>query len=155
MTFLFRPSPPPEIDPILEINSRIRIPLREFDFQFSRSSGAGGQNVNKVNTKATLRWDVAGTESLPGEVRRRFMEKFRRRITGEGELVMSSQRFRDQGRNVADCIEKLRGMLEEAARRPKKRTATKPTRGSKERRLKEKHEHSGTKKTRGRVRADD
>lgn len=140
---------------MLEINSRIKIPLREFDFQFSRSSGAGGQNVNKVNTKATLRWDVAGTGSLPEEVRGRFLEKFRRRITLEGELVLSSQRFRDQGRNVADCIEKLRVMIEEAARRPKKRTATKPTRGSKERRLKEKHLRSDKKKRRGHVRADD
>lgn len=140
---------------MLEVNNRIRIPLREFDFQFSRSSGAGGQNVNKVNTKATLRWNVTGTGSLPGEVRRRFLEKFRRRITLEGELVLSSQRFRDQGRNVADCIEKLRVMIEEAARRPKTRTATKPTRGSKERRLKEKHLRSDKKKARGHVQADD
>jgi ribosome-associated protein len=140
---------------MLEINSRLRIPLREFDFQFSRSSGAGGQNVNKVNTKATLRWDVAGTGSLPEEVRRRFFDKFRRRINLEGELVMSSQRFRDQARNVAECIEKLRVMLEEVARRPKKRTATKPTRGSKERRLKEKHQRSNIKKARGHVQADD
>ena len=140
---------------MLEINNRLKIPLREFDFQFSRSSGAGGQNVNKVNTKATLRWDVAKTGSLPEEVRRRFLDKFRRRITLEGELVMSSQRFRDQGRNGADCIEKLRVMIEEVAQRPKRRSATKPTRGSKERRLKEKHQRSGTKKTRGRVQADD
>ncbi len=140
---------------MLEVNSRIRIPLREFHFRFSRSSGAGGQNVNKVNTKATLRWGVAGSASLPGDVRERFCERFRRRITGEGELVVTSQRFRDQGRNVADCLEKLRGMLEEVARPPKKRAATKPTRGAKERRLKKKHEHSDKKKTRGRVRTDD
>jgi len=68
---------------------------------------------------------------------------------------MSSQRFRDQARNVAECIEKLRVMLEEVARRPKKRTATKPTRGSKERRLKEKHQRSNIKKARGRAQADD
>ncbi|HJP14271.1 MAG: alternative ribosome rescue aminoacyl-tRNA hydrolase ArfB [Nitrospinota bacterium] len=140
---------------MLEVNSRIRIPLREFHFRFARSSGAGGQNVNKVNTKATLRWRVAGSASLPGDVRERFLVKFRRRITGEGELVLTSQRFRDQGRNVADCLAKLMGMLEEVARPPKRRAATKPTRGAKERRLREKREHSDKKKTRGRVRADD
>ena len=136
---------------MLEVGRRIRIPLREFHFQFARSSGAGGQNVNKVNTKATLRWDVEDSESLPEDLRERFCAKYRRRISREGELVLSSQRFRDQGRNVADCLEKLRGMLEEVARPVKKRKATKPTRSSKERRLKEKHLRSEIKKKRGRV----
>ena len=96
---------------MLVINRRIRIPLREFDFQFARSGGPGGQNVNKLSTKAILRWGVERSPSLPEDVRERFCARFRRRITREGEFVLTSQRFRDQGRNVADCIEKLRNLM--------------------------------------------
>ncbi len=124
---------------MLIVNSEIRVRLREFRFSFSRSSGAGGQNVNKLNTKATLRWEVARSQGLPKDVRARFLERYRRRITADGELVLTSQRFRDQGRNVADCLEKLRGMLDAVARPPRPRKATKPTRASVERRLSSKH----------------
>ncbi len=140
---------------MLIINRRIRIPLREFDFQFARSGGPGGQNVNKVNTKAILRWEVERSPSLPESVRERFLARFRRRITREGEFVLTSQRFRDQGRNVADCLEKLREMLEEVSRPPVKRKPTKPSRGAKERRLKEKHQRGEKKKRRSRVRGED
>ncbi len=124
---------------MLVVDRRLRIPLREFRFSFSRSSGAGGQNVNKLNTKATLRWEVASSQGLPDHVRTRFLERYRRRISADGELVLTSQRFRDQGRNVADCLEKLRGMLAAVARPPRTRRATKPTRSSVERRLSSKH----------------
>lgn len=120
---------------MLIVNDKIRVRLREFRFSFSRSSGAGGQNVNKLNTKATLRWEVASSQGLPDHVRTRFLERYRRRISADGELVLTSQRFRDQGRNVADCLEKLRGMLAAVARPPRTRKATKPTRSSVERRL--------------------
>ena len=129
----------PIITRMLSVNARLRVPLREFNFRFSRSSGPGGQNVAKVSTRATLRWRVATSPSLTAGVRERFLQRYHRRISSEGELILSSQRFRDQGRNVADCLEKLRGMLEEVARPVKKRKVTKPTRSSKERRLKEKH----------------
>lgn len=120
---------------MLIVNTEIRVRLREFSFSFSRSSGAGGQNVNKLNTKATLRWEVARSQGLPDAVRTRFLERYRRRITTDGELVLTSQRFRNQGQNVADCLEKLRGMLAAVARPPRTRRATKPTRSSVERRL--------------------
>jgi ribosome-associated protein len=120
---------------VLEVDSRIRIPLREFDFSFARSSGAGGQNVNKVNTKATLRWAVARSPSISEGVRERFRTRYRRRITNEGELVLTSQRFRDQGRNVADCLEKLRDMLAEVEHAPRPRKKSRPTRAARERRL--------------------
>ena len=120
---------------MLIVNTEIRVRLREFSFSFSRSSGAGGQNVNKLNTKATLRWEVARSQGLPKDVRARFLERYRRRITADGELVLTSQRFRNQGQNVADCLEKLRGMLAAVARPPRTRRATKPTRSSVERRL--------------------
>ncbi len=104
--------------------------------------------MNKVNTKATMRWNVLGSPELPAAVRERFVARFARRITQEGELVMSSQRFRDQGRNVADCLEKLRTMLAEVAIAPRRRKPTKPTRGSRERRLKDKRARSRQKQQR-------
>jgi ribosome-associated protein len=125
--------------PVLTVNSRIQIRHEEFTFTFVRSSGPGGQNVNKVNSKAVLRWPVMQSPALPAEVRQRFVARFGRRLTGEGELVLSSQRYRDQGRNVADCLDKLKSMLAAVAARPVVRKPTKPTRGSITRRL----EHKG------------
>ena len=127
---------------MLVVNHKISIPLREFSFTFSRSSGPGGQNVNKVNTKATLRWPIAKTTHLPDGVRERFVSKYARRITSDGDLVITSQRFRDQGRNVADCLSKLRQMLENVADQPKQRKPTRRTRASKERRLNAKRRQS-------------
>ncbi|MBN1588413.1 MAG: aminoacyl-tRNA hydrolase [Pirellulales bacterium] len=120
---------------MLVVTPRLKIPLKEFQFTFVRSSGPGGQNVNKVSTKAQLRWPVVESPSLPEAVRGRFQAKFRRRITADGDLLVTSQRFRDAGRNVADCLEKLRAMLLEVAAAPKTRRPTKPTRASKRRRL--------------------
>ena len=94
--------------PVLTVNSRIQIPHQEFTFTFVRSSGPGGQNVNKVNSKAVLRWPVMQSADVAGEVRQRFVARFGRRLTGDGELVLTSQRYRDQARNVVDCLEKLK-----------------------------------------------
>ncbi len=137
---------------MLHVAPEIEIPLREFHFSYSRSSGPGGQNVNKVNTKVTLRWGVAGSHSLSDAVRARFLARYRRRITADGELVLTSQRFRDQGRNTADCLEKLRLMLAEVARPPRPRRKTRPSRAARERRLRQKRLRSETKQGRGRVR---
>ncbi len=120
---------------MLIVDERICIPLRELRFDFARSSGPGGQNVNKVASKAVLHWDVTRSAALPDCVRERFVAKYRRRISKEGKLVLQSQRFRDQGRNVAACTEKLRQMVLDVAAPPKRRRPTRPTRGSIERRL--------------------
>jgi ribosome-associated protein len=135
---------------MLVVNPRLKIPLAEFQFTFARSSGPGGQNVNKVNTKALLRWPVVDSPSLPDAVRHRLLSRQRRRITTEGDLLIVSQRFRDAGRNVADCLERLRVMLLEAAAAPKPRRPTRPTRASVRARLDRKRRHSQRKHARRR-----
>lgn len=130
---------------MLVVNSQLRIPLSEFQFSYARSSGPGGQNVNKVNTKATLRWPVMTSPSLPEDVRRRLLARHASRVTSQGELVVTSQRSREAGRNAADCLEKLRQLLIQVATPPKRRRPTRPTRGSVQRRLQGK-QHQARKK---------
>jgi ribosome-associated protein len=141
--------------PFLAVDARIRIPLRELAFRFARSGGAGGQNVNKVSSKAALRWDVRGSASLPSGVRDRFLLRFRNRITADGILVLQSQRYRDQGRNVADCLEKLRAMLLEVASEPEPRRPTRPAAAVREKRLREKRARAETKRRRSRKALED
>src|SRR5206468_3501507 len=100
---------------MLEIDHQLRIPEEEFDWSFVRSGGPGGQNVNKVASKAVLRWDVDQTPSLPDEVKARLRSQQAGRITTEGVLIVSSQRSRDQERNRQDCLDKLRAMVLQAA----------------------------------------
>jgi ribosome-associated protein len=115
-----------------------RLPHRELHFTFARSSGPGGQKVAKVETKAVLRWDVGASRALPAAQLARFRARFARRISGEGVLVLSSQRHRTRERNVADCLAKLEAMLAEVATPPKQRKPTRPSRSARERRLAEK-----------------
>jgi ribosome-associated protein len=113
----------------------IAIPDAELVERFVRSAGPGGQNVNKVATAVELRFDVAGSPSLPEAVRARLLARRDRRMTGEGVLVLSAQRFRTQERNREDARERLAHLIEGGLRAPKPRFATRPTRASKERRL--------------------
>jgi ribosome-associated protein len=133
---------------MLVVNSRIRIPPSEFEWTYVRSSGPGGQNVNKVNSKAVLRWNVVRSLSLPADVRERFLVRYRSRITTEGDFILSSQRYRDQGRNAADALEKLTALVAAVAVPGKKRRPTKPTRASARRRVETKQARSRTKKMR-------
>jgi ribosome-associated protein len=133
---------------MLIVSSNVRIPLEEFAFTFVRSSGPGGQNVNKVNTKAVLRWAINASPSLPEPVRQRFLAQFGTRVTNDGDLVLSSQRFRDQSQNQRDCLDKLREMLAAVAVAPKRRRKTKPTKGSVVRRRDEKRANSQKKQNR-------
>ena len=133
---------------MLIVNDRVQVPLKELQFTFARSQGPGGQNVNKVNSKAMLRWPVSKNRSLPEDVRQRFLQRFKRRITREGELVLTSQRFRDQGRNIADCLTKLRVLLADVAQPEKKRRTTRPSAGSKMRRRRQKEATSKKKQLR-------
>ena len=133
---------------MLEITPAIAIPDDELIERFVRASGPGGQNVNKVSSAVELRFDAALSPSLPEEVRARLLARRDRRITGEGVIVISAQRFRTQERNREDARKRLAALIEAALRVPKKRIATKPTKGSKERRLIGKRERSQVKSTR-------
>ena len=133
---------------MLTVNSRLQIAVAEFAFEYARSSGPGGQNVNKVNSKATLRWTPSKSASLPEDVRQRFLSRYGAKLTTSGELLITSQRYRDQGRNVDDCLEKLRVMVASVAVPPVRRKKTKPGRAAKERRLQEKRVDSQRKSQR-------
>lgn len=133
---------------MLQISPSIAIPDEELVERFVRSSGPGGQNVNKLSTAVELRFDAANSPSLPDEVRARLLARRDRRITDEGVIVLSAQRFRTQDRNREDARERLAELIRAALVVPKKRVATKPSRASKERRLTSKRERAGVKRER-------
>src|SRR3954449_9613705 len=139
---------------MLVINDRIAIPDSELEWTYVRSGGPGGQNVNKVASKAVLRWNVAASAALPDDVKARFLAQQRSRVTTDGDLVLTSQRFRDQERNRQDCLEKLEGLIIRASVRPKPRKPTRPTRGSREVRLEDKRRRGATKSRRRRPDAE-
>ena len=140
---------------MLKIDDRISIPLKEFSFSYARSPGPGGQNVNKVNTKVILKWDLSRTSCLPETVMKRLTQKYSRRISKTNELIVTSHRFRDQGRNIADAINKLRELVLSVAAEPKKRKPRKKSKASNRRRLEEKRRNSDKKQMRSKPRMGD
>ena len=127
---------------------KFKIPSTELIFSFSRSSGPGGQNVNKVNTKVTLQWNVFINTSLPKDVLERFIEKYKNKLSQDGVLTLVSQKGRSQNLNVIDVVEKLHTMINSVAVPPKERKATKPSRAAVNKRLNEKKSHGDKKKSR-------
>jgi len=129
---------------------KVVIPPEALEWQFARSSGPGGQHVNRTSSKAVLRFDARHSPHLPEDVRRRLLERERPRLTRNGFLVITSQRHRDQPKNVADCLAKLSVMIERALVVPKVRRRTRTPRAVVARRLEGKRRRSATKRLRGR-----
>lgn len=134
----------------LRIAARIVIPLREVELRYARSGGPGGQNVNKVASKAVLRFDLRASPSLPEPARQRALSRLASRLTRAGTLVLSSDAYRDQPRNRSAVLARLRALLAEAVRQPTRRRPTVPGAAARERRLTAKHLRSRRKRDRAR-----
>ena len=132
----------------LVVNDAITIPAAELKVSFARSAGPGGQNVNKVNTKAMLRWAARESATLPPAVKTRLLARYGNRINNEGELVLTSDEHREQARNLTACREKLRAMILSVLKPPRRRVKTKPTRASVERRIVSKQRQGEKKRSR-------
>ena len=133
---------------MLRVTPRIAIPDEELEERFVRASGPGGQNVNKVATAVELRFDIAHSPSLPETLRARLLARRDRRITGDGVLVLSAQRFRTQERNREDARERLLLLLQSELVVAPPRIATRPGKGAVERRLGSKRERAQVKRGR-------
>ena len=139
---------------MLQVSSRVSIPLREIQLQAIRSQGAGGQNVNKVSTAVHLFFDIRAS-SLPEVYKERLLKMKDRRISLAGTVIIKSQESRSQEANREKALERLRALIFEVTQVRKSRRATAPTRGSKERRLQAKGTRSKTKTFRRRPGMDD
>ncbi len=133
---------------MIRITEGISIREAELKLDFIRSSGPGGQNVNKVATAVQLRFNAAHSPSLPEEVRRRLVRITGKRVSKEGILVIDARRFRTQEKNRQDAVERLVQWIRRAAEKPKKRIKTRPSMSSRQRRLENKRQRSETKRLR-------
>lgn len=132
----------------IRITNRVRIPASEIELSYARSGGPGGQHVNKTASKVLLRWNARGSSAL-GDVDRALLEKrLASKLTKDGDLLVSSERYRDQSRNVDDAVERFTLTVRRAIRRPTPRKKTRPSRASRERRLQEKRHRSEQKRRR-------
>jgi ribosome-associated protein len=134
---------------MVRINDQITIPDAELRVRAVRSSGPGGQNVNKLSTAVHLRFDLHSS-SLPARVRDRLLQSGDQRITAEGVVVIKAQNHRTLERNRAEALERLRQLIDGACREPRKRIRTRPTQASRRKRLDEKKKRGQLKKLRAR-----
>jgi len=133
---------------MIPIDDTLAIPEEEVSFATSRSGGPGGQNVNKLETRVALRFDLAGSSSLSEEQKARLRERLATRITKEGILQVTSQRHRTQGANREAAVERFAELLRDNLREEAPRKRTRPSRAAKARRLDAKRRHSQRKKDR-------
>lgn len=134
---------------MISVTPAIAISENEIAVTFIRAGGPGGQNVNKVSTAAQLRFDVRRSPSLTESVKTRLEKIAGARLTRDGVIVLTANRFRTQDANRKDAVARLVAMIARAAEKPKFRVPTKPTPGSKKRRLESKTQRAGLKRTRG------
>lgn len=139
----------------LPINSQLLIPARHLHWTAVRSSGPGGQNVNKVASKVELRFDIGACTAMHPAAKARLLVLCRNKLDAEGRVLITSQRTRDQLQNLEDARDKLAELIKAALIPPRPRRPTKPTYGSKLRRLEGKQHTKQKKQSRGRVRSDD
>ncbi len=132
----------------IRVNHRLSIDERDMTWTSVRSSGPGGQNVNKVSTAVQLRFVTNGVRPVPPDIRSRLERLAGSRLTADGTLIVTAQRHRTQERNRQDAFERLLDLLRQASRRPRSRKPTKPTAGSRERRLADKRRQSHRKQSR-------
>lgn len=135
------------LEPLI-INETVTIPPQDLSWEATRSSGPGGQNVNKVASKVELRFDFWRTRALDAETKARLCALAAGRLDAAGRILIVSQLTRDQGRNLLDALEKLKMLVLRALRPPKARKPTRPTRASRERRIADKRQHGTRKKER-------
>lgn len=136
---------------MIKIAPDIVIHEKELTFDFVRSSGPGGQNVNKVSTTVQLRFDVKASDGMPVEVKKRLKALAGKRITDDGILIIKAGRFRKQEQNRQDAVERLVRLIRAAAVKPKKRIKTRPSKAAKERKLSDKKHRGRVKKMRKKV----
>ena len=140
---------------MLEINSDITIKTAEIRFDFVRSSGPGGQNVNKVASAVQLRFDIRNSTSIPDEIKPRLIKLAGKRVNSEAVLLIDARTSRSQSQNRAEALERLKSLILKAIHKPKPRRKTKPTAASKEKRLRNKKARGNLKRLRGNVKDDD
>ena len=140
---------------MLYINADITIKSAEIRFDFVRSSGPGGQNVNKVASAVQLRFDIQNSTSIPDEIKPRLIKLAGKRVTSEGILLIYARTSRSQSQNRAEALERLKTLILKALHKPKPRRKTKPTAASKEKRLRSKKMRGNLKRLRGNVKDDD